>query len=104
MQRLECYFVCEPCRVSNRRSNVLIGFPRLEVIKNYGDHTARPLDARHSVAFSKNCDRPLHSPPFGTMNLPGHSLGECLARMRCSVRRCMLRRRAVSETLWSQSS
>ena len=30
--------------------------------------------------------------------------GARLARMRCSVRRCMLRRRAVSETLRLQSS
>ena len=43
---------------------------------------------------------------------PGHDVGEVgacyfgarLARMRCSVRRCMLRRRAVSETLRLQSS
>ena len=30
--------------------------------------------------------------------------GLLFANIRCSVRRCMLRRRAVSETLWPQSS
>ena len=30
--------------------------------------------------------------------------GARLARMRCKVRRCMFSRRAVSETLWPQSS
>jgi len=31
-------------------------------------------------------------------------LGDRLARMRCKVRRCMLRRRAVSDTLWPHNS
>ena len=37
-------------------------------------------------------------------SIPCHSRGACFARMRCKVRRCMFRRRAVSDTLRSHCS
>src|SRR5262245_1718787 len=42
--------------------------------------------------------------PRGTAGRPLAYFGARLAKMRWSVRRCMLRRRAVSETLRPQSS
>ena len=38
------------------------------------------------------------------LSFPAQFLGACFDRMRCKVRRCILRRRAVSETLRSHSS
>src|SRR5579871_6035550 len=39
------------------------------------------------------------APSRGNFREPGQALGAYFARMRCSVRRCMRSRRAVSETL-----
>ena len=42
--------------------------------------------------------------PFNVVTAVGRHFGARLARMRCRVRRCMLRRRAVSDTLRLHSS
>ena len=57
-----------------------------------------------TLAFARAAALRLHGLYDPLADGPLTYLGARLARMRCRVRRCMLRRRAVSETLRLQSS
>lgn len=71
----------------------------------------RPTTAHRSTRSKIHARTIRHAPPARHMvvasaclSVGNRYLGARLARMRCSVRRCMLRRRAVSDTLRPHSS
>ena len=99
-----------PCEVIPDQAGLILA-------DRYGAELVRePVEERLSAARRKAmmlCFRPRRgaqapAPPRSVLQLRGLSAsatsGARLARMRCNVRRCMLSRRAVSETLRLHSS